>query len=171
VQAVQLANKFCGSPLASILLSGFQGNGEEPTQPAPNGPIYFDNTISISFIERSLKRAAISEMDRLEYGLSWLASVATASPFIGLLGTVIGIILAFQGLSRQSESSIQSVAPGIAEALVATAFGLFAAIPAYIAYNQYVNQVKGLGGAMEEFAYELLNWIERSRNHYVIEKP
>jgi biopolymer transport protein TolQ len=113
-------------------------------------------------IQRALLRAAAAELSVLERGMSWLASTATVTPFIGLLGTVVGIINAFQGLGLEKTTSIQAVAPGIAEALVATAAGLFAAIPAVLAYNQFVHRIKDAGTEMDDFAAEFIGLVERS---------
>ncbi len=113
-------------------------------------------------IQRSLQRASVAEVSVLEKSMSWLATTGSVTPFIGLLGTVVGIIKAFEGLGLEKTASIQAVAPGIAEALVATAAGLFAAIPAVIAYNQYLNRIKSIAGEMDDFSAELLNLFERS---------
>jgi biopolymer transport protein TolQ len=113
-------------------------------------------------IQRSLQRASAAELSVLEKNMSWLATTGSVTPFIGLLGTVVGIISAFQGLGLQKTASIQAVAPGISEALWATAAGLFAAIPAVIAYNQFVHRIKEVGSEMDDFSAELLNLIERS---------
>jgi len=94
--------------------------------------------------------------------MSWLATTGSVTPFIGLLGTVVGIISAFQGLGLEKTASIQAVAPGIAEALFATAAGLFAAIPAVIFYNQFIARMKEVAAGMDDFSLEFLNLIERS---------
>jgi biopolymer transport protein TolQ len=109
-----------------------------------------------------LQSAVIEEVDRLEKGLSWLATTANASPFIGLFGTVVGIVIAFEGLTTATASTIQSVAPGIAEALIATAAGIAAAVPAAIFYNYFLNRIKSLTAVMDRFSLELLNLIERN---------
>ena len=113
-------------------------------------------------LERTLYRAATAEMTSLEHSLNWLATTGSVTPFIGLFGTVVGIINAFQGLGQGGTTTIQAVAPGISEALVATAAGLFAAIPAVIAYNHFLSQLKVFGVKMDDFTVELLNLIERS---------
>jgi len=110
-----------------------------------------------------LQSETIAQVSRMERSLSWLATTANASPFIGLFGTVVGIIIAFQGLSTAAGSSIQAVAPGIAEALIATAAGIAAAVPAAIFYNQFLNRVKTLTATLDRFSLELLNLVER---HY-----
>ena len=99
----------------------------------------------------------------MERSMSWLATTANASPFIGLFGTVVGIIIAFQGLSAAGASSIQAVAPGIADALIATAAGIAAAVPAAIFYNHFLGRIKNLTAAMDRFSLQLLNVVER---HY-----
>ena len=112
-------------------------------------------------VERAMKRAATQEITRLERSLTFLATTASAAPFIGLFGTVWGIMNAFRGLSVTQSSSIQAVAPGISEALIATAIGLAAAIPAVVAYNHFAGQVRVLAAEMENFASEFLNIAER----------
>jgi biopolymer transport protein TolQ len=112
-------------------------------------------------VERAMKRATNQELTRLERALTFLATTASSTPFIGLFGTVWGIMNAFRGLSVTHSSSIQAVAPGISEALVATAFGLFAAIPALIGYNYFARQIRVLHSEMENFASEFLNIAER----------
>jgi len=98
----------------------------------------------------------------MEQNLSWLATTASVSPFIGLFGTVLGIIRAFQNLGTAGSTSLRSVGPGISEALIATAAGLFAAIPAAMAYNHFGHQLKEMGSIMDDFSLEFLNMIERS---------
>jgi biopolymer transport protein TolQ len=117
---------------------------------------------NLAAIHRSLQRASVAELSVLEKSMSWLATTGSVTPFIGLLGTVVGIIKAFEGLGLEKTASIQAVAPGIAEALVATAAGLFAAIPAVIAYNQFLNRIKNVAAEMDDFSAELLNLFERS---------
>ena len=118
---------------------------------------------SIEALGRVLQSATISEVTEMERKLGWLATTANASPFIGLFGTVVGIIIAFNGLSTASASSIQAVAPGIAEALIATAAGIAAAVPAAIFYNHFLNRIKALTATMDRFCLELMNLVER---HY-----
>jgi biopolymer transport protein TolQ len=113
-------------------------------------------------ITRSLQIGTNQQLSRLEQNLSVLATTASVSPFIGLFGTVLGIIRAFENLSGAGTSSLASVGPGIAEALIATAAGLFAAIPAAMAYNHFGHILKQLGGQMDDFSLEFLNLIERS---------
>jgi len=112
-------------------------------------------------VNRALRRASALEVARLEHYLPFLATTASATPFIGLFGTVWGIMHAFLGLSTTQSSSIQAVAPGIAEALIATATGLFAAIPAVVAYNSFSRQIRVLSAEMDNFGFEFLNIAER----------
>ena len=105
--------------------------------------------------------AAAREVRRLESGLTLLATAGSAAPFIGLFGTVIGIIDAFQGIGRAGSASLAVVAPGIAEALIATAVGLFAAIPATIFYNDFVGRMRGLNDSIQLFAAECEAQLQR----------
>ncbi len=115
----------------------------------------------VANVERAMRRATTQELTDLERALTFLATTASATPFIGLFGTVWGIMNAFLGLSTTQTSTIQAVAPGIAEALIATATGLFAAIPAVVAYNHFSRQIRVLAAEMENFAFEFLNIAER----------
>jgi len=112
-------------------------------------------------VDRAMKRATSVEITKLEKFLTFLATTASTTPFIGLFGTVWGIMNAFRGLSVTHSSSIQAVAPGIAEALVGTAAGLAAAIPAVVAYNYFVQRIKVLTADMDNFSHEFLNIAER----------
>ena len=110
---------------------------------------------------RAMKATYQREMDTLESHLSFLATVGSVSPYIGLFGTVWGIMNAFRGLSNVAQATLAQVAPGIAEALVATAMGLFAAIPAVIAYNRYSHDIDRLASRYESFMEELQNILQR----------
>ncbi len=110
---------------------------------------------------RAMRATYQREMDQLESHLSFLASVGSVSPYIGLLGTVWGIMHAFLGLSTLQQATLAAVAPGIAEALIATAIGLFAAIPAVIAYNRYTNEIDRLSLRFDSFVDEFLNILQR----------
>ena len=109
----------------------------------------------------ALRRAAAHEVAQLERYLGFLATTASATPFIGLFGTVWGVMAAFQGIGSQGSASLAVVAPGISEALIATAAGLGAAIPAVIGYNYFVNRVKHWATEMEGFTLDLLNTLSR----------
>ena len=112
-------------------------------------------------VARVLRRSTTSETQRLEKYLSFLATTGSAAPFIGLFGTVWGIMDAFHGIGTSGSASLAVVAPGISEALVATAIGLVAAIPAVIGYNHFVNKVNVLIGEMDNFSQEMLNIVQR----------
>ena len=118
-------------------------------------------SMSIDSIDRSLRKAKAEEITRLETGTTFLATTASAAPFIGLFGTVWGIMNAFLGLSQVKSSSIQAVAPGISEALIATAIGLAAAIPAAIFYNYFMQQIRIMSRSMDMFSAEFLNIARR----------
>jgi biopolymer transport protein TolQ len=113
-------------------------------------------------LERSLQLGISEEIAKLERNMNFLATTATVSPFVGLFGTVWGIIDAFQGLGMSGSASLRAVAPGISEALVATAMGLAAAIPAAIFYNYYGHVIREIGARMEDFCLEFLNLAERN---------
>jgi biopolymer transport protein TolQ len=116
----------------------------------------------IESVERSLRQAAESETARLQKSLIFLATVASAAPFVGLFGTVWGIMEAFRNIGTVGSASLAVVAPGISEALIATATGLAAAIPAVVAYNYFNNSIRVLSTEMEEFVTEFLNIVSRS---------
>lgn len=111
--------------------------------------------------QRSMRVALNREMDRLEHHLSFLATVGSTSPYVGLFGTVWGIMLAFHQLSDVSQATISMVAPAISEALIATAMGLFAAIPAVVAYNRYSNLVERLEARYQTFQEEFASILHR----------
>ncbi|MGE4125418.1 MAG: protein TolQ [Pusillimonas sp.] len=110
---------------------------------------------------RAMRATYQREMDNLESHLNFLASAGSVSPYIGLLGTVWGIMHAFLGLSGMQQATLAAVAPGIAEALIATAIGLFAAIPAVVAYNRYTNEIDRLSIRFDSFIDEFLNILQR----------
>lgn len=145
------------SPLVRVFMSGYDEINNQIG--GTTGQV-----TSIDALSRVLQSATISEVSQMERRLTWLATTANASPFIGLFGTVVGIIIAFQGLSTASGSSIQAVAPGIADALIATAAGIAAAVPAAIFYNLFLNRIKALTSIIDRFSLELLNLVER---HYL----
>jgi biopolymer transport protein TolQ len=120
-----------------------------------------DVTALMDGTRRAMKATLQREVDALESHLSFLATVGSVSPYIGLFGTVWGIMNAFRGLSNVAQATLAQVAPGIAEALVATAIGLFAAIPAVIAYNRFAHDIDRLAGRYESFMEELSNILQR----------
>jgi biopolymer transport protein TolQ len=116
---------------------------------------------SLESIERSMRRAASAELTGLESLVPFLATVGSTSPFIGLFGTVIGIMNSFQDIGSMGSANLATVAPGIGGALVATAFGLMAAIPAVIAYNYFLTRIRILDTEMSNFSSDFLNIIKR----------
>jgi biopolymer transport protein TolQ len=151
------------SPVAHVFRAGYQELLRLTRVKRQNpGEVAMDTELGgIDNVERAMKRATNQEITRLERALTFLATTASATPFIGLFGTVWGIMTAFRGLSVTQSSSIQAVAPGIAEALIATATGLVAAIPAVVAYNHFARQIRVLSAEMENFSSEFLNIAER----------
>ena len=152
---------FKQSPVAQVFRAGYQellrltrarkqGEGESEIELGGSANV-----------ERAMRRATSLEVTRLEKYLTFLATTASTAPFIGLFGTVWGIMNAFRGLAEAQTSSIQAVAPGISEALVATAVGLAAAIPAVVGYNHFTGEVRVLRADMDNFSAEFLNIAER----------
>ncbi len=113
-------------------------------------------------MERAASIASSEALTELESRLTWLATIAAVAPFIGLLGTVLGIIDAFHGLGTQGAATLRAVAPGISEALITTAAGLVVAIPAVVGYNQLTARIRQFGARMDDFGRELLNAIENA---------
>jgi len=148
------SQQFTAAPLVAVFDFGY---GEVHRQVTKRGSI--SNPVAL---ERTLQLGISEEVTRLERRMAWLATTAGVSPFIGLFGTVWGIIDAFQQLSTAGASSLRAVAPGISEALITTAMGLFAAIPAYIFYNIFNSSIKEFAARMEDFSLEFLNLTERS---------
>jgi biopolymer transport protein TolQ len=120
-----------------------------------------DVGIAVDGARRAMRAAYQREMDALESHLAFLASVGSVSPYVGLFGTVWGIMNAFRGLSNVQQATLAAVAPGIAEALIATAIGLFAAIPAVVAYNRYTHDIDRLAIRFESFIEEFTNILQR----------
>lgn len=111
-------------------------------------------------IERTAQTAASEAVTTLERRMTWLATIGATSPFVGLFGTVMGIIDAFQAISAAGTGSIKAVGPGIAESLITTAAGLFVAVPAVVAYNQFSARIRIFASAVDDFCRELLNSLE-----------
>ncbi len=165
VQAV--CRSLAESPLVGMFQSGYtelttqlrQAQGADATSPSSAAR---PTVKSLAAVDRSLMRASAVEVNKLEKRIPFLATTASIAPFIGLFGTVWGIMNSFQGIGRTGSTNLGVVAPGIAEALVATAVGLFAAIPAVYAYNHLSNRVKIFASEMDDFAMEFLNIVERN---------
>jgi len=155
LDAVMVASEqFKPAPLVSVFEFGYE---EVHRQVTARGSV--TNKISL---ERSLQLGTSEELTKLERNMNWLATTASVSPFIGLFGTVLGIIRAFQDLGMQGSASLRAVGPGIADALIATAVGLAAAIPAAIFYNHFGHTIREIGTRMDDFSLEFMNMAERS---------
>jgi biopolymer transport protein TolQ len=149
-----------GSPFASVYAAGYR---ELQTQVGgvaanPHPP----KLKSLQAVTVSMQLASAEEVRRVETGMSWLATTGSVTPFIGLFGTVWGIIDAFSGLGSAGAASLRAVAPGIAEALVTTAAGLATAIPAVIFYNQFLQNIRDLAQRLDNFAMEVTAQVEKA---------
>jgi biopolymer transport protein TolQ len=157
------------SPLVGLFQSGYaELNSQLRATPAagdgpkPGGAPARPTLKSLDAVDRALLRATTVELTKLESRVPFLATTASITPFIGLFGTVWGIMMSFQSIGAAGSSSLGVVAPGIAEALIATAAGLFAAIPAVYFYNHFTNQVKHFAADLDDFSLEFLNISERN---------
>ncbi len=151
------------SPVAQVFRAGYEEllRVSRTKKESPQSEGLTTELSGADNVTRAMKRATSVEITKLEKAITFLATTGSTTPFIGLFGTVWGIMNAFRGLSVTHSSSIQAVAPGIAEALVATAAGLFAAIPAVMAYNHLVQRIRVLTADMDNFSHEFLNIAER----------
>ena len=156
-------DRFTNSPLSVMFKEGYgelkklMEKGEHPEE--PDG--ISTDLGGIDNIARALRRATTSEITRLEKYLTFLATTGATAPFIGLFGTVWGIMTAFKGIGETGSASLAVVAPGIAEALIATAIGLVAAIPAVMGYNHFQHKIKVVISEMDSFSTEFLNIVQR----------
>jgi biopolymer transport protein TolQ len=160
------------SPLVGLFQSAYaeltaqlrQVNHPEPPAPGanPRAAAARPTLKSLSAVDRALMRASVVEVNKLERHVTFLATTASMAPFIGLFGTVWGIIAAFQRIAQTGSTNLDAVAPGIADALIATAAGLVAAIPAVYFYNALTHRVKLFASEMDDFAMEFLNIVERN---------
>jgi biopolymer transport protein TolQ len=148
-----VAEQFKPSPLVAV----FEGAYDELRKQSPYA-------IRMPALQRATQIAASEELTHLESRLPWLATTGAVTPFIGLFGTVWGIIDAFHGLGTAGAATLRAVAPGISEALITTAAGLFAAIPAVIAYNMFTQHIREFGARMDDFSLELMNEVERAQS-------
>jgi len=143
-----VSEQFKPSPLVPVFENGFEEYRRQ-------------GSLRINAVQRATQIASSEELTRLERRLPWLATTGAVAPFIGLFGTVWGIIDAFHGLGAAGAATLRAVAPGVSEALITTAAGLFAAIPAVIAYNQFTHTMREFGARMDDFSMEFLNVLER----------
>jgi biopolymer transport protein TolQ len=155
----QQENFYVQSPLLGLFHAGYTEVTYQLKVPASGGRA---QVRSMEAVERSLQRASVVEMGRMDRYLGVLATIAAVSPFIGLFGTVWGIIDAFRDIGATGNANLATVAPGISEALVATAVGLMAAIPALMAYNFFQGQLKQWQTELDDFALEFISVSERN---------
>jgi biopolymer transport protein TolQ len=163
VQAV--CKSLDGSPLVGMFQAGYAELNLQLRQAPPDSPSGAPGrpTLkSLAAVDRALLRASSVEVNKLEKRVPFLATTASITPFIGLFGTVWGIMTSFSSIGQQGSTDLAVVAPGIAEALIATALGLFAAIPAVYFYNHFSTKVKLYASEMDDFALEFLNIAERN---------
>lgn len=153
-QNAEVSSGEAGS-MARIFAAGFAEFTKQKRKPGADSSAVMDG------VRRAMRATYQREMDNLESHLSFLATVGSVSPYVGLLGTVWGIMNAFRGLANVGQATLAHVAPGIAEALVATAMGLFAAIPAVVAYNRYSHEIMRLSSRFESFMEEFSNVLQR----------
>lgn len=150
------------TPLVPVFNAGAEMLGSSAGKTQPQGNLALrKSSFSVAGLQRALQRTASAQLTQLESRMTFLATTASVAPFIGLFGTVWGVLTSFTGLANSDTASLRAVAPGIAEALMATAFGLFAAIPAVISYNHFVYQIRNLGGELDDLQVELLAIAER----------
>ncbi len=153
--------EFDMSPLVGLFSAGYSEVTYQ-LRPGPGASAQKPQIKSMEAVERCLQRSSVVEIGRMENYLGILATIAAVSPFVGLFGTVWGIIDAFHGIGTAGNASLATVAPGISEALVATALGLVAAIPALMAYNFFQGQLKHWQTELDDFSLEFISLSERN---------
>ena len=169
-QIFEGSESLSSSPIAQVFRAGYielsksaaahKSQGEAQGA-SPEAPKSFAEMGDMESVQRALRRAATSQITILESLVSFLATTGSTAPFVGLFGTVWGIMESFHTIGRMGNASLATVAPGISEALVATATGLAAAIPAVVGYNYFVQKIKVLDAEMESFSSDFLNIIKR----------
>jgi biopolymer transport protein TolQ len=164
-EMAKTCDEMAPNPVGAVFKAGYQELLRLRSSKKAQGEGISTDIGGIANVERAMRREASLQRTRLEKLNTFLATVASAAPFVGLFGTVWGIMNSFMGLSQTGASTLQAVAPGISEALVATAMGLAAAIPALIAYNHFARQTRVMAIEMENFASEFLNIAER---HFLV---
>lgn len=150
------------SPLAQVFIGGYNEMQKILQQKPPTETRSIKSLKGLDNIERALRKSCESELSLMENGLGFLATAGSSCPFIGLFGTVFGIMNSFNKIAVMGSASLHVVAPGIAEALLATGVGLFAAIPASISYNSYLNQIRKFDLAFNNFTTDFLNIAKRN---------
>lgn len=156
-------DRFANSPLTVLFNEGYSELKKVvDSDSKSDGSALSTDLGGVENVTRAMRRATNSEITRLEKYLTFLATTGSTSPFIGLFGTVWGIMTAFEGIGKAGSASLAVVAPGIAEALIATAIGLVAAIPAVMAYNHFQHKIRVLINEMDSFTTEFLNIVQRN---------
>jgi biopolymer transport protein TolQ len=157
----QAAEQLGASPLGAVFRAGYVELSKVTQQKGGEGGGMSEELGGLENVERALKRAAAAEVTALERRVPFLGTTASAAPFVGLFGTVWGIMSAFQDIYQMGNANLATVARPISEALIATAVGLFAAIPAVVAYNAFVSRIRVLDGEMQNFSSDFLNIVRR----------
>jgi len=160
----QTASELSRSPISHVFRAGYIELGKlraHDSADTAGGRTDSSDIADLESIERSLSRATTSEITRLESMVPFLATTGATAPFVGLFGTVWGIMNSFRSIGERGQANLATVAPGIAEALIATAIGLVAAIPAVMAYNYFVRRIKVQASEMESFSKDFLNIVKR----------
>ncbi len=157
----QAAEALPASPIGAVFRAGYVELSKVTQRKEGEAGGMSDELGGIENVERALKRAASSEVTALERRVSFLGTTASAAPFVGLFGTVWGIMSAFHKIYQMGNANLATVARPISEALIATAVGLFAAIPAVVAYNFFVSRIRVLDGEMQNFSSDFLNIVRR----------
>jgi biopolymer transport protein TolQ len=159
-----LSERWDASPIASLFKAAFHEVSQLSLDPprTTNGGRTLDED-AIADVKRMMERAAAANARSLERSLSFLATTASTSPFVGLFGTVWGIMGSFQQIGATGSASLEAYAPGIAEALIATAAGLGAAIPAAVAFNAFLQQIRIMNIEMDEFQYDFIHLLQKRR--------
>jgi biopolymer transport protein TolQ len=158
-----LTGDYSASPLAQVFEDVYE---TYKRQTGGSGP-----PRNLAPIERTAQTAASTAITALERRMTWLATIGATSPFVGLFGTVMGVVDAFQGLGTAGTATLRAVAPGIAEALITTAAGLFVAVPAVVAYNQFSARIRIFASATDDFCRELLNSLEEMPQRAQAQEP
>ncbi|HEX8712407.1 MAG TPA: MotA/TolQ/ExbB proton channel family protein [Terracidiphilus sp.] len=151
------AGDYSASPLAQVFEDVYETYRR---QTGGSGP-----PRNLSALERTSRTSASEAVSQMERRMTWLATIGSTAPFVGLFGTVMGIVDAFHGLGEAGTATLRAVAPGISEALITTAAGLFVAVPAVVAYNQFTARIKVFASAIDDFCRELLNSLEEMAPH------
>lgn len=159
----QTAQQLSGSPLSRVFVAGYDELNKiaQLSKDSEKDAAMSERFGGIENVERALSRAALAQITDLEARISFLGTVGATSPFIGLFGTVIGILAAFSEIAEKGNATLSTVAAPVGNALFATAAGLFAAIPAVVAYNSFVSRIKVFDNEMSNFSADFLNIVKR----------